>query len=249
MTVSTPAIACTLEGGEFKDRAAWITALNERHLLRMQRADLALELTYDPSSRDQVADLMAREQACCAFLTFALRETDTTVELSIRVPEEAREMTDALLAPFLGGARSNPSPKACGGYASATTNIVPEAAQGPPTEQESSGKKLGATAAAMATVALACGVCCVVPIALPGVALGGFGAVLAWLGGADAAVTTIAAVLVLLGWIWVYRDATRRKARPAAPTLWLMGVASMVLAAAMAWPRLEPAVTTLLGAA
>ena len=87
------------------------------------------------------------------------------------------------------------------------------------------------------------------PIALPGVALGGFGAALAWLGGAHAAVTTIAAVLVLLGWIWVYRDATRRKARPAVRTLWLMGIASMVLVAAIVWPRLEPAVTTLLGAA
>ena len=109
-----------------------------------------------------------------------------------------------------------------------------------------SGKGAGSTAAAVATVALACGACCVVPIAVPGIALGGFGAALAWLGSAHAAVTLIAAVIVLFGWIWVFRDANRRKARPATPTLWLMGAASLVLVAAMAWPRLEPIVANLI---
>ena len=100
----------------------------------------------------------------------------------------------------------------------------------------------------MATAALACGVCCVVSITLPGVAVGGFGAALAWLGGAHAAVTAIAAVFVLGGWRLVLRDASRRKGRRAAATLWLMGIASLVLATAMAWPRLESAVVNLLAA-
>lgn len=236
MTLSPPAIACSLEGGDFKERIAWITALNQRHLLWMQREDLSLVLTYDLSSRGEVAELMAREQACCAFLAFAMRETDATVELSIRVPEEAREATNALLAPFLGGASPNPSSKSCGSCPSSAADMDSEAARDPASEQGQTGRKFGGTTSAMAAVALACGVCCVVPIALPGVALGSFGAALAWLGSAHAAVSTIAAVLVLAAWIWVYRDATRRKARPAPATLWLMGVASLVLVAVLAWP-------------
>ena len=113
-------------------------------------------------------------------------------------------------------------------------------------ELQKSGKGAGTTAAAVATIALACGACCVVPIAFPGVALGGVGAALAWLGSAHAAATVVAAVVVLFGWIWVFGDANRRKARPATPTLWLMGAATLVLVAAMAWPRLEPIVANLI---
>src|SRR6187431_1991584 len=106
MTPSTPAVACSLEAGEFKDRIAWIAALNARHLVRSHRDDLLVVLTYDLAAREKVADLKAREQACCAFLSFSLHETDTGVELKIGVPEEARDATDVLLAPFLGDVSS-----------------------------------------------------------------------------------------------------------------------------------------------
>lgn len=45
------------EDGAVRPRVAWITALNERHLLRMRREDLSLVLTYDTSSREGVAEL------------------------------------------------------------------------------------------------------------------------------------------------------------------------------------------------
>lgn len=246
MTLPSPAIACTLGTDDFKDRVAGIAALNARHLLRKRREDLVLVLTYDLAARSEVAELMAREQTCCAFLKFDMRETDAAVELSVRVPEAARQAADALLEPFLGGLSSTPSPQ-CGGSCSAPPlGMALEPISDPASGWVESGGKVGVTAATLATVALACGICCVVPIALPGVALGGLGAMLAWVGNAYAAVTAIASLLVVAAWIWVYRDATRRNARPAAATLWLMGLASVVLVAALAWPRLEPAVANLL---
>ena len=154
--------------------------------------------------------------------------------------------TPAIACTLEGGA--HPSPKTCGGCPSTTTDVAQEPAQDAASGHGQAVKKGRATAAAMATAALACGVCCVVSIALPGVAVGGFGAALAWLGGAHAAVTAIAAVFVVGGWLLVLRDASRRKGRPAAATLWLMGIASLVLATAMAWPRLESAVVNLLAA-
>lgn len=248
MTQPNPVIACTLGTGDLKDRVAWITALNKRHLLGQRREGLALVLTYDLSSSDEVAELVAREQACCAFLTFAMRETEVVVEPSIQVPEAARATADDLLAPFLGRESSTPSCQ-CGGSCSAPpVGIVLDAIPGPASRQAEGIGKARAAAATVAAVALACGACCVASIALPSVALGSLGATLAWAGNAYAAVTAIASLLVVAGWLWVYRDATRGKARPAAAMLWLMGLASTALVAALAWPRVEPAVASLLTA-
>jgi len=240
MTASSPAIACSLEAGDFKDRIAWIAALNARHLLRVQQDDLSLALTYDLSASAELADLVARERACCAFLTFELVEGDTTVELKVRVPDEAREATDALLGPFLGGVPRGQGPDCCGSCSQAHSGLGAQEISISSDAPSPGGKSFGTAAAAMATVALACGVCCVVPIALPGLALGGLGAALAWFGNAHTWVAAIAAVFVVVGWVLVYRDATRRKARPGAKGLWVMGIASLVLVAAIGWPRLEP---------
>ena len=134
----------------------------------------------------------------------------------------------------------------CGTCTPVTVNPVHDKGQDPIPRDARTGKKVGATAAAVATVALACGVCCVVPLAIPAIGLGGFGAALAWFGAAHAAITMVATALVLFGWVWVLRDATRRTVRPSASTLWLMGVATLALAAAIAWPWLEPAVASVL---
>ncbi len=249
MTPSTPAIACSLEAGDFKDRIAWIAALSARPLRRVRRDDVSLVLIYNLSARDDVADLVARERACCAFLSFAMRETGTTVELDIRVHDEAREAADVLLGPFLGGVPAEQGSMCCGSCPSAQSELAPLNIPDADNAQPKSGKTLGTTAAAMATVALACGVCCVAPIALPSLALGGIGAALAWFGNAHAWITAIAAILIIAGWVLVYRHAVRRKARPAASSLWVMAFASVMLTAAMAWPRLESAVARLLSSA
>lgn len=103
--------------------------------------------------------------------------------------------------------------------------------------------KLGRTnrkAATVATVALACVACCVLPIAFPAIVLSGAGSILAWWGSAKLWVTSIAALAVIIGWLWVWRQSKARRTRPASATLWLMGLATFALIAAIIWPRFEP---------
>ena len=154
---------------------------------------------------------------------------------------------ETLVGPSVeSGTGSLPMSQCCGTCAPVSANPVHDTGRDPTPGGARAGKKVGATAAAVATVAVACGVCCVVPLAIPAIGLGGFGAALAWFGAAHAAITIVATALVLLGWVWVLRDATRQTARPSASTLWLMGVATLALAAAIAWPWLEPAVAAAL---
>ena len=44
---------------------------------------------------------MRQEQACCAFLTFEMREAPDAVMLTIKAPEAAQASVDALFEPFL----------------------------------------------------------------------------------------------------------------------------------------------------
>jgi hypothetical protein len=101
VTLSEPApIACTLGPADFRQRLAWITDLN-RDALRAQRRDgLRLELTYASAALDRVREMVAREQDCCAFLTFDLKQEAGTVRLVIEAPEDARDALDAVFEPF-----------------------------------------------------------------------------------------------------------------------------------------------------
>lgn len=99
-----------------------------------------------------------------------------------------------------------------------------------------------AIAATAGTAALACGVCCVLPIAIPAIALTSAGSLLAWFGSVHAWMTWIATVAVAGGWLWVWRSAAKSKARTAPATLVWMGVATLALGAAFLWPYMEPAI-------
>jgi hypothetical protein len=101
VTLSEPApIACTLGPANFQQRVAWIANLN-RDALRVQRRDgLRLELTYAPSALNRVREMVAREEDCCAFLTFELQQGADTVRLIIEAPEHARDALDAVFDPF-----------------------------------------------------------------------------------------------------------------------------------------------------
>jgi hypothetical protein len=99
--VSKPTpIACTLETGEFQECIAGIADLN-REALRSQRRDgLRLELTYAPAALDRAREIVAREQKCCPFLTFDLREEKDAVRLVMEAPQAARDIVDAVFEPF-----------------------------------------------------------------------------------------------------------------------------------------------------
>ena len=92
----SPPIACTLTPGEFQDRLAWVADLTCDALRRHERHDLALVLTYAPDAADRVRELVRREQTCCSFLTFDLREEAHEIRLTITAPERARIDADML---------------------------------------------------------------------------------------------------------------------------------------------------------
>ena len=77
--------------------------------------------------------------------------------------------------------------------------------------------------------AVACGVCCALPFALPAVALAGSGGALAWIGGAQGVLAIVAGALVLLAWVWVGVTSARSKRRPANSTLIALSVVTFVL--------------------
>lgn len=93
-------IACTLEAVDFKTRTAQIEALASRHLRHVSRQPLSIELTYATEAVDEVRDLVRKEQECCAFLAFDLKEDLEGVRLRITAPEAARDAADTLFAHF-----------------------------------------------------------------------------------------------------------------------------------------------------
>ena len=108
------------------------------------------------------------------------------------------------------------------------------------------GRVVVAAAAATATGALACAVCCVLPFALPAVALASAGGIIAWFAQAQSWMMHLALVTVAAAWLWVGWQSLRSKTRPAKSTLVAMGGATIFLVLAISWPLLEPSVVRLL---
>jgi hypothetical protein len=109
MTRNTPLIACTLGSGELKDRLAWIAALTRDALLGYARDDLTLDLRYAPAAVERVHELVRREQGCCGFMTFDLREHPDEIQLTIRAPEDARTAADTLFQQFVLSSDARPA--------------------------------------------------------------------------------------------------------------------------------------------
>jgi hypothetical protein len=109
---ATPPITCSLGTGSFKERIAWIASLNARSLTSSRRRDLALTLEYEPEALDDVRMLIRGEQACCAFLNFALDESTDKLIVTITAPESARDAADMLFEQF--EAKSADAVTSCG---------------------------------------------------------------------------------------------------------------------------------------
>ena len=107
----------------------------------------------------------------------------------------------------------------------------------------------GAASAAAATVAVgavACGVCCVLPFALPAVVLASSGGVLAVFAQAFWGALYLAVVLVGGAWLWVFADTRRTGKRPKRSTLTMMVLTTLALGAAAVWPTVEPQLIAML---
>lgn len=108
-------IACTLGAGDFQARVAWIAALNARALRSYRRDDLILQLTYAPDAADDVREMVAKEQACCAFLNFATREDAAGLQLVITAPESARVAAELVFEPLVAKTPAIAVAACCGG--------------------------------------------------------------------------------------------------------------------------------------
>ncbi len=97
----TPPIACTLAPSEYRERLASIARLARDALRSAKRRGLALELRYAPEAAPRVREMLRKEQVCCTFLRFDLRETSHEVRVTIRPPEEARGALNTLFGQFL----------------------------------------------------------------------------------------------------------------------------------------------------
>ena len=90
-------IACTLDGGSVSGRIAdWQVALAAaaRH---STTGDGALRIEFDDAvDIPTLAALIADEQRCCAFLSFALTIDDRGIGLEVRAPEGASDIVSAL---------------------------------------------------------------------------------------------------------------------------------------------------------
>jgi hypothetical protein len=93
-------IACTLDVGDFKERAAYIRDLARRALRHASWTPLTLTLTYEPEALEEVRELVRKEQTCCAFLDFELRSNSSNVLLTITAPKAATDAADMLFDHF-----------------------------------------------------------------------------------------------------------------------------------------------------
>lgn len=252
MTTS-PLIACTLTPGAHADRVTWIADLNRAFLRSHHQDDLALELVYAPGAAQQVRDLVQREQECRAFLRFTLHEAADAVRLRIEAPADARDAVDVLFAPFFEGAPGATVGGVAGRRHAALPTMASAAAYSgascghtAPEARESVSRVRGVAAVTRSAAAVvACGACCVLPIAFPAVALAIVGSLVAafahicwWALGS--------AVAVVAGWLWVGWQSLR--ARPSRSTLRAMAAATLILAVALSWPFLEPHILAVLKA-
>ncbi len=243
-TIQEP-IACTLQAGDLKARLESIAELNMSALLADHRDDLRLELTYAGSARDLVRAMVEGERACCAFLDFNVSETDDTVKVVVVAPEAAREAAETVFGQFRSRATFEAPQildrESCRDTASGGSLAVR------PRGGRLTGKVVGATAAVAATGAVACGVCCVLPFALPAAVLAIGGGTMAWFAQNQGEITRVAAVAVFAAWGWVGYHTHRTRTRPAIATLLAVGFATVMLVSALQWRLLEPVAFPLIG--
>lgn len=235
---ATP-IACTLAPGAYEERLGWIADLNENALRSLVRRDLVLELHYAIEARARVHEMVRNEQRCCAFLTFELHESPSDIRLTITAPEAAREAADALFEQFVAK-----TPIGSSSYTCATSGSAVKASA----KELPGSKAASVTAVTLSTGAVACGVCCVLPFALPATLLASTGTLLAWIVSMHLWVTVLAILSVSGAWGWIAWQSRRTRRRPAGSTLVMMAGSTVLLTVAVLWPLIERPLISMLRA-
>jgi hypothetical protein len=92
-----PPIACTLDAGAMPDRLAEWEAILEHASNRTSLGAGGVRVEFGPGLPvAELAQLMAAEQACCSFFSFALTIDQRGVGLEIGAPDGAEEMVTSL---------------------------------------------------------------------------------------------------------------------------------------------------------
>jgi hypothetical protein len=101
---SEPPIACSLSATELPARLAAMADLGRDALLEARTEDrhAVLRFAAGPGVRERVADIVAAESECCAFLAMQVSNTPNEVVLSITAPEGAEPVLDELVSAFRG---------------------------------------------------------------------------------------------------------------------------------------------------
>ncbi|MEQ1760551.1 MAG: hypothetical protein ABL986_19750 [Vicinamibacterales bacterium] len=102
-----------------------------------------------------------------------------------------------------------------------------------------------AAAVTSAAGAVACGVCCVLPFAIPAVTAAGLGGVIAWFAGSLKPATYLSLALVSVAWVSVGAQSYTMRRSPSRSTMTAMAVATSILLLAFVWPRIEPVLISL----
>jgi hypothetical protein len=172
-----------------------------------------------------VEEFVRRESECCAFLTFEVARHDEEIILTITAPLDAEAILDDVFAPFEQG---NVCSCANEGNSACTSPRKPR-------------KRLALAAAGLSTLALTCGVCCVVPFLAPAAAAGVIGSALSFTAGFHGIATILAAIAVMLAWgaLVLRRDAPIRSGE-----LVVTIAATVLLLAALSWSHIEQWITS-----
>jgi hypothetical protein len=93
---TTDVIACVLDGHAYRARVARIRALMDQALLARERltTSVCLRFRRDADGEKNLKELVALEQECCPFLTFALDALPGEMVLTISGPESAAALLD-----------------------------------------------------------------------------------------------------------------------------------------------------------
>ena len=231
MTLASAPTFCSLEGRQLQDRLVWLAELNREWLRRKKLDGRTLTLIYDKGAESALGELLVRERKCCTVLQFDLMRSETDMQLTITAPVSTGGDVERQLAVF-GESQPVADSRCCGACEPPAKTIT--------------GRVAGAAAATSVAAALACGACCVLPIAIPAIATGMSGVVVAWFAGSHVWMTVAAALLVMLSWGWVCWKSLKARTGPASSTWALMGLATVAAGAAVLWPHLEPSIIAMI---
>ncbi|MEM6826076.1 MAG: hypothetical protein AAF566_13290 [Pseudomonadota bacterium] len=119
MDKTTSGIVCALTQSEFRKRTAEVRESLTVHLIASTYAQGSARLAFrrPAVSRGKLEHLIEREQTCCPFLRFDIRETDTDIMLIVSGPEGSEGLVRDLfsLAPTACGAWPSQSERATDG--------------------------------------------------------------------------------------------------------------------------------------